>query len=57
MVFEKATFLVQAASVVAAASMDFRQSNNDHVGWGFDKYGGFPVNPWRSWAMNQSTTA
>eukprot|EP00035_Acanthoeca_spectabilis_P000868 m.76005 g.76005 ORF g.76005 m.76005 type:complete len:480 (-) comp10476_c1_seq1:158-1597(-) len=32
-------------------------SGNDHVGWGFEKHGGFPVNPWHSWAMNLSTTA
>lgn len=26
-------------------------------GWGFTSHGGFPANPWASWAMNQSTAA
>lgn len=25
------------------------------VGWGFESHGGFPANPWHSWAMNKST--
>ena len=31
------------------------QSPNNHVGWGFEARGGFPPNPWHSWAMNSST--
>ena len=29
----------------------------DQVGWGFSAHGGFPVNPWASYQLNQSTVA
>jgi hypothetical protein len=33
-------------------------AGNDHVGWGFEKTGGFPSNPWQhDYAMNRSTAA
>ena len=55
---------VQAAlllSVSAGAAAQVKPPrpaySNDHVGWGFEKYGGFPPNPWHSWQMNLSTTA
>ena len=33
-------------------------AGNDHVGWGFEKAGGFPANPWQhTYAMNRSTAA
>lgn len=45
-------------AAAALSSLPGAIAGNDHVGWGFEKTGGFPSNPWQhDYAMNRSTAA